>query len=76
MTKTSLTFLSGSTKQAVEEITEELGLKDPSVFVRKAVEDKLLEMKRGTFFEITDRVSKGLRRHGIRPVDLLNSFKS
>ena len=76
MTKTSLAFLSAPTKQAVEKITEELGLKDPRVFVRKAVEDKLLEVKRAAFFGTTDRVAAGLRRHGISPIDILKLFKS
>lgn len=74
MAKTSLEFLSPSTKRALYDITEELGLKDPRVFVRKAVEDKLLDLKRATFFRVSDRVAAGLRRRGIRPADLTKLF--
>lgn len=74
--KTALTFLSPSTKHAVEEISEELGFKDPREFVRKAVEDKLLDLKKAAFFRVSDRVASGLRRRGIRPADLMKSFIS
>ena len=74
--KSTLTFLSPSTKHAVEELTEELGLKDPRIFVRKAVEDKLRELKCATFFSISDRVASGLHKHGIRPVDFLKTLAS
>lgn len=76
MIKSTLEFLPTATQKEVEELAEELGLKDPRVFVRKAVEDKLRDLKRAAFFGISDRVAAGLRRKGIRPVDLLRQFKS
>ena len=74
--KATLTFLTPSTKHAVEEITEELGLIDPLIFIRKAVEDKLREIKRAEFFGISERVAAGLRRRGSHPFDLIKTFKS
>lgn len=76
MAKFTLEFLPTGTKKEVEELAEELGFKDPRVFVRKAVEDKLRDLKRAAFFSISDRVVAGLRRKGIRPVDLFRQFKS
>lgn len=71
----TLTFLTKETKKELDELMEELGLKDPRVFVRKAVEDKLLDFKRAKFFRISDHVSAGLRKRGIRPAELISKFK-
>lgn len=74
--KTKLAFLPIETRKKVEEVTEELGLTDPFVFVRRAVEDKLLDFKRSAFFSVSDKVRKGLLQKGVKPSQLLKSFKS
>ncbi len=76
MSKTLLTFLTPSTRQAVQELSQECGLHDPMVFVRKAVEDKLRALRSQEFFSISEKVRKGLLKRGISPSRLLKTFKT
>lgn len=76
MNKANFNYFSAKTNKAVLELTKELDLKDPRVFVRRAVEEKILDLKRAAFFSISDRVAAGLRRQGIVPADFLRRFKS
>lgn len=76
MARDTLTFLPPRTRAELRELGDELGIKDTRVLVRKAVEDKLLDVRRGSFFGITDKVRKGLLRRGIKPSVLLKSFRT
>ena len=76
MGNNTLTFLPTGTRAELRELSLELGIKDPRDLVRKAVEEKLLDMKRATFFGISEKVRKGLVRKGVRSSALLKSFKS
>ena len=76
MASTPFPFLSATTRKEVVELTKDLELKDPRVFVRIAVEGKILDVKRKAFSSLSDRFVKALRRKRIRPKDVLAEFKS
>lgn len=76
MTQANFAFLPTKTKRIVKELSKELDLKDQNEFVRRAVEDKILDLRRAAFFSVSDRVAGGLRRKGLRAADILRKFKS
>ena len=76
MTQANFAFLPVKTKRIVKELSEEFDFRDQNEFVRRAVEDKILDLRRAAFSSISDRVVKSLKRNGWRASDVLKQFKS
>ena len=51
----------------------ELGFNGNAEFIEEAVRDKLLEMKKRTFFEISDRISLSLKKNKVSSQEILNN---
>ena len=58
----------------LERIVSELGFNGDSEFIEEAVRDKILELKRQKFFQISDRVALGLKNNKISPKEILDDF--
>ena len=55
-------------------IISELGFNGNSEFIEEAVKDKILELKRQRFFQISDRVALGLKNNRINSKEILDDF--
>ncbi|MFQ6003424.1 MAG: hypothetical protein ACE5KJ_06725 [Candidatus Zixiibacteriota bacterium] len=61
-------------KREFKELIESFGYESEEEFVKEAVEDKILELQKKTFFEISDKVKEGLIKKGITEIDVLKAF--
>lgn len=59
--------------KAFREFIESLGYESEKEFVKEAVEDKILELKKKAFFEISDRVKDALIKKGISEKEILEA---
>ena len=55
-------------------IISELGFNGNSEFIEEAVKDKILELKRQRFFQISDRAALGLKNNRINSKEILDYF--
>jgi len=53
---------------------ESFGYKNEKEFIEEAVRDKILELKKKSFFEISDKVKEALIKKGISEKDILEAF--
>ncbi|PKP57688.1 MAG: hypothetical protein CVT89_04115 [Candidatus Altiarchaeales archaeon HGW-Altiarchaeales-2] len=56
-------------------IVEKFGFKSKQEFVEAATKEKVLEMKKRLFFEISDEIAEGLRKRGISEEEILEEFE-
>lgn len=61
-------------KKNFREVIESFGYESEDEFLKEAVEDKILELKKKSFFEISDRVKDALIKKGILEKDILKAF--
>lgn len=61
-------------KKTFREFIESLGYESEEEFVREALEDKVLELKKRSFFEISDKVKDALIKKGISEKEILKAF--
>ncbi len=61
--------------KAFREFIESLGYESEKEFVKEAVEDKILELKKKAFFEISDRVKDALTKKGISEKEILEAAR-
>lgn len=61
-------------KKTFREFIESFGYESEDEFVKEAVEDKILELMKKSFFEISDRVRDALVKKGISEKDVLKAF--
>lgn len=59
----------------LQNIVLTLKFKNIEEFINKAIRDKILEIKRKRFFEITDKISESLEEQGITEEEILNDFE-
>jgi len=59
----------------VAQLGAEFGFANETEFIRGAVRDKILELKKLLFIQISTRVKSGLKEKGITEADLLKEFK-
>ena len=59
----------------VERIAQESGFASRDDFVRWALEDKLRELRRERFYQITDRAKQGLAERGNTAEEVLEDFE-
>lgn len=58
----------------LQNIVTTLKFKNIEEFINKAVRDKILEVKRKRFFEISDKLSESLKKQGIQEEQIINDF--
>lgn len=56
-------------------LSEEFGFSNDTEFIRNAVRDKIIELKKLLFMQISTRTGKGLKSKNISEADLLEDFK-
>ena len=56
-------------------LRKEFGFASDSEFIREAIRDKILELKKLLFFQISAKVSKGLKKHKVSEKDILREFR-
>ncbi len=61
-------------KKNFKEFIESFGYESEKEFVKEAVEDKILELKKKSFFDISDRVKEALVKKGLSEKDILEAF--
>jgi predicted transcriptional regulator len=59
----------------LENIVATLKFRNKEEFINKAIRDKILEIKRKRFFEISDKISESLEGRGITEEEIINKFK-
>jgi hypothetical protein len=67
--------LSEKTEKDIKMIVEEFGFGSEEEFVEEAVAEKILELKKQIFFNITDQVGAALRSKGITAKQMLKEFE-
>ncbi len=53
----------------------ELGFSGDSEFIEQAIREKILELRKKNFFEITDKIEFGLKKRGVTHKDILEDFE-
>ncbi len=56
------------------ELIKSLGYESEEEFIKEAVEEKIIELKKKAFFEISDKVKEALVKKGISEKDILIAF--
>lgn len=56
-------------------LSKEFGFSNDTEFIRSALRDKIIELKKLLFMQISTRVGKGLKSKGITEADLLSDFE-
>lgn len=70
-----MTVLRKDIRKAAEEMAEEWGFSSVDEFINQAVEERILELKKHTFIERSDKIKEGLSKKGISEKDILKSFE-
>jgi len=61
-------------KQSFKEVIKSFGYDSEEEFLREAVEDKIIDLQKKSFFEITDNVKDSLVKKGISEDEILKAF--
>ena len=69
-----ITF-SEKTEKDIEMIVDEFGFESEEEFVKEAVAEKILKLKKQIFFNISDQVGAALRSKGITVKQMLEEFE-
>jgi hypothetical protein len=72
--KKKITF-SEKTEKDIKMVMDEFGFESEKEFVEEAISEKILELKKQIFLNITDQIATGLRSKGISAKDLLDEFE-
>ena len=59
----------------LQNLVTTLKFKNIEEFINKAIRDKILEVKRKRFFEISNKISESLEEQGIVEQEIVNNFK-
>lgn len=59
----------------LQNLVTTLKFKSVEEFINKAIRDKILEIKRKRFLEISDKISESLREQNITEQEILSDFK-
>ena len=59
----------------LRKIVVELGFNGNSEFVEAAVKEKILELKKRQFFQISDKVAHGLKEKGVSSKEIMEEFE-
>lgn len=66
---------SEKTEKDIKMIVNEFGFDSEEEFVEEAVTEKILELKKQIFFNITDQIGAALRSKGITVKQMLKEFE-
>ena len=66
---------SEKTEKDIKMVMDEFGFDSENEFVEEAVSEKILELKKQIFFNITDQIATGLRSKGVSPRQILDKFE-
>ena len=69
-----ITF-SEKTEKDIKMIVDEFGFDSEEEFVEEAVAEKILELKKQIFFNISDQIGAALRSKGITAKQILKEFE-
>ena len=58
------------------DIIKDFGYLKEKDFIKEAVREKLMELKKLQFFVISEKIRKGLEKKGLEPIDVLKKIKS
>ncbi len=59
----------------LQNLVAALKFKNIEEFINRAIRDKILEIKRKRFFEISDQIAESLEEQSITEQEILNDFK-
>ncbi|MBU4299164.1 hypothetical protein KJ636_03920 [Patescibacteria group bacterium] len=60
----------------IKKAAKEFGFATKEEFISQAIKEKILELRKMKFFEISERIRKGLLKRGVKPEKLLRELKS
>jgi len=66
---------SEKTEKDIKMVMDEFGFDSENEFVEEAVSEKILELKKQIFFNITDQIAIGLRSKGVSAKQILDEFE-
>ncbi|MEA1993949.1 MAG: hypothetical protein U9N35_06110 [Euryarchaeota archaeon] len=66
---------SKKTEKDMEMLVDEFGFDTEDEFVEEAVSEKILELKKQIFFNITDKIATGLNSGGMGAKEVLDEFE-
>jgi len=64
------------TQKRTEEVIKEFGYSSKKEFIKEAIREKIMELKKFQFFSVSEKIRKGLEKKGIKPEDILKEIKS
>ena len=70
-----MTVLRKDIRKAAEEMAEEWGFSSVDEFINQAVEERILELKKRTFIERSNKIKEGLSKKGFSKKDILKDFE-
>jgi len=59
----------------IKEIAPEFGFESEDEFIKAAIKEKVLELKKMLFFSISNEIRKRLKKRGILPKSVLDDFE-
>ncbi len=62
-------------EQDITLLSKEFGFSNDTEFIRSALRDKIIELKKLLFIQISTRFGKALKSKGISEADLLSDFE-
>jgi hypothetical protein len=65
----------GDLLQEADQAARDAGFPSTDEFITWVLADKLRELRKGLFYDITDRVKSGLAERGITPEEVLEDFE-
>ena len=66
---------SEKTEKDIKMVIDEFGFDSENEFVEEAVSEKILELKKQIFFNITDQIATSLRSKGVSAKQILDEFE-
>jgi len=59
-----------------QDIIKEFGYLGKEDFIKEAIREKLMELRKLQFFLISEKIRRGLEKKGLEPKDILKEIKS
>jgi hypothetical protein len=73
--KTVTVSISNELEEGLNSVVSKFGFESNQDFIIAATRDKILDLKKQIFFEVSNEVALGLKKHGINEKEILDDFE-
>ena len=67
--------ISDEMEESINNIISKFGFESKRDFIEVATRDKLLELKKRIFFDLSDEIARGLKKGGVKEEEILEEFE-